>query len=93
MQDEVRTASAAGGSLTSMFSMEATGTDTRCHAAEGADHWKMFRSLFSDGCSPKVSDQDLYRSIQGVLPRDGDAQQAADGIKKGTTRSGAKAST
>lgn len=69
-----------------MFSMEATGTNTRCHAADGADRaGKPFDPCSSDGCSPRVADQDLYRSIQGVLPRDCDTQQAADGIKKGTT--------
>ncbi|XP_056892251.1 phosphoinositide 3-kinase regulatory subunit 6 isoform X2 [Takifugu flavidus] len=46
----------------------------------------MFSMEATDGCSPKVSDQDLYRSIQGVLPRECDTPQAADCIKKGMLR-------
>lgn len=41
---------------------------------------------FSDGCSPKVSEQELYHSVQGILPREGDTQQALDCIKKGTRK-------
>lgn len=43
--------------------------------------------LFSAGCFPKVSDQDLYRSIQSILPWEYDVQGASDCIKKGTVRS------
>lgn len=71
--------------------MEASGTNSRCsRAVDVADHdaeTSLVSSLFSADCYPKVSDQDLYRSVQGILPMESDASQVADCIKKGTTRS------
>lgn len=40
----------------------------------------------SDGCSPTVSEPELYRSVQVVLPRDMDNQQPQDNFNKGTTQ-------
>ncbi|XP_070774618.1 phosphoinositide 3-kinase regulatory subunit 6 [Enoplosus armatus] len=38
------------------------------------------------GCSPTVPEPELYRSIQAVLPRETDNQQAPDGFNKGMLR-------
>ncbi|KAM4750066.1 phosphoinositide 3-kinase regulatory subunit 6 [Anableps anableps] len=50
-------------------------------------HWDSLSSMESTGdCSPTVPESELYRSLQAVLPRCTDQQQAPDWCNKGMLR-------